>query len=212
MALLLLNLQKTFKWIHVDVSLCWFLWITILLKHVAWKGFLRHVAFVVTSFDKFNGFSIGSLISLVNTHNPTLRSKGFSEVVQFKVFVSRICISNIIITFGFSILSIDLPGTIVTEFIHKTVLHRGKDHIINSVSISWYIVFFLDMRINTSTDSDHPQEFVDIITWVSTDSSIDDQNIVNIKSITNFESFVLRRTHSQTHSSNVSIVPGVIIN
>jgi len=212
MVLLLFNLKKTFKWIYVDVSLSGFLWITILLKHIARKSLLWHVTLVVTSFDKFDCFSVSSLISLVNTDNPSLRSKSFSEVMQFKVFVSRICISNIIITFRFSILSINLPSTIIAEFIHKAVLHGGKDHIINSVSISWNVVFFFNMGINTTTDSHHPQEFIDIITWVSADSTINDQNIVNIKSITNLESFVLRRTHSQTYSSNMSIVPSVIIN
>jgi len=97
---------------------------------------LGHVSFVVSGFYQLDGLSVGSLISFVDTNDPAFRGEGFSEVMEFKVFVARIGISNIVVTFRLAVLSINLPGAVIAEFVHQAVLHRGKDHIVDSVSIS----------------------------------------------------------------------------
>lgn len=68
------------------------------------------------------------------------------------------------------------------------------------------------MRVDSSTDSHHPKELIDIISRVPTHTSVNDQNIINIKPIAYFKSLIFRGTHGQPHCSNVCIVPSIVIN
>lgn len=128
------------------------------------------------------------------------------------MFVTWIYVSNIIPTFWLTHGSLNIPGSIIRKFVHQTVLHGWKDLIVDSITVPTYVVFLLNVWIYTTTDSNHPQELVDIISTVMTDTTINDQNIINIKFITNLECFILRWWHRQTNCSNVSIVPCIVIN
>lgn len=128
------------------------------------------------------------------------------------MFVPWIDVSDCIITFWLAHRSINLPSSVIGKFVHETVLHGWEDLIVDSVAVSSYVILFLDVWIDPTSNSDHPQELVDIITAVMTHTSVNNQNIVNIKFITNFKSFILGRWHGQTYCSNVCIVPGVIVN
>lgn len=137
--------------------------VAVIFQHITWKGLSGHVSLVISCLDKFNCLSVSSLISLVDTNYPTFRGECLGEVMQFEVFVAGVGISHVIVTFWFAVLGVNLPGTIVAEFVHEAVLHRGEDHIVNSVSISGDIVFFFNVRVNSSTDSHHPQKLIDIV-------------------------------------------------
>jgi len=108
------------------------------------------------------------------------------------MFVTWIYVSNIIPTFWLTHGSLNIPGSIIRKFVHQTVLHGWKDLIVNSITVPTNVVFLLNVWIYTTTDSNHPQELVDIISTVMTDTTINDQNIINIKLITNLECFILR--------------------
>lgn len=132
--------------------------------------------------------------------------------MQFEVFVSRIGISHIIVSLRLSVGGVDLPGTVVAELVHEAILHAGKDQVIDTIAIFGDVVFFVDMGVYTTTDTHHPQEFVDIVTGVTTDTTVDDQHVVDVESVADLEGLVLGGTHSETNSGNVGIVPSVVIN
>jgi hypothetical protein len=100
--------------------------------------------------------------------------------VQFEVFVAWIGVSHIIVALRFAVSRIDLPRAVVAEFIHEAILHSWKDHVINPVAVSSHIVFFFDVRVDPTTDTHHPQEFVDVVARISTHTSVDNQHIVHI--------------------------------
>ena len=120
------------------------------------KTFLFKVTFIISFFNQFDCLTISSFITLVNTNNPTFTSKGFSEIMKLKIFIARINITNIIITFRLSISSIYLPCTIIAQSIHQTIFHWWKNHIVNSVSVFSNVIFLLNMRINTTSNTNHP--------------------------------------------------------
>jgi hypothetical protein len=192
-------------------SLDLLLGITMSAEQLCRKSLLCKIPLVISSLNQLDSFPVSPLVSLVDPHNPPLGSEGFSEVVKLEIFVARVGISDIVIPFRFTVSSINFPSTVVTQFIHKTVLHGRKHHIVDSVPMPRYIIFLLDVRIDSSTDSHHPQKLIDIVAGIPTDSSIDNQHIVDIQPITYLERLILRRTHSQPHSRNVRIVPSIVI-
>lgn len=114
------------------------------------------VAFVVTCLYQLYCLSVCALVALIDSDNPPLGCKGFSEVVKFEVFVARVSVSYIVVTFGLAVGSIDLPGSVVAQFIHQTILHGGEHHVVDSVAVSGHVVLLFDVRVHSSTDTNHP--------------------------------------------------------
>lgn len=132
--------------------------------------------------------------------------------MQFEVFIARIGISHVIISLRLAVSGIDLPGAVVTKLVHETILHAGEDEVINTIAIFGDVVFLVDVGVNTTTDTHHPQEFVDIISGVTTHTTVDDQHVVDVESVADLEGLVLGGTHGESDSGNVGIVPSVIVN
>lgn len=65
--------------------------------------------------------------------------------------------------------------------------------VVDSVTVPADVVFFLDVGVNTTSDSDHPQELVDVVATVVTHSSVNDQDVVDVQFIADFKGFILRR-------------------
>jgi hypothetical protein len=133
------------------------------LEHLFGEGVLLEQHLVIACLDQLDCLSVGSVVALVDTHDPPLGGEGFGEVMQFEVLVAWIGVSDIVVAFGFAVLCIDLPGTVVAQLIHEAVLHRWEHHIINAISISRHVVLFFNVRVYSTTDSHHPKELVYII-------------------------------------------------
>jgi hypothetical protein len=114
------------------------------------------VTLVVSLFNQLNGLAVGSLVSLVDSNDPSLTGEGLSEVMKLEVFVARVDISDIIVSLWLAVCSIDLPGTIVAELIHETVLHGGEDEVVDSVAVLGDIVFLVNVGIDSTTNTHHP--------------------------------------------------------
>jgi hypothetical protein len=170
------------------------------------------VSLVVSLFDKLNGLTISPLITPVDPYDPPFTSKCLSKVVEFEVLVAWVDVTDVVVSLWFAVSCIDFPGAVVAEFIHKAVLHGGQDEVIHSVAVLGDIVLFVYVGVHSTSNTHHPQELVDIVTRVTTYSSVNDQNIVYIESITHFECLVLRGAHSKTDGSDVGIVPSIVIN
>lgn len=67
------------------------------------------------------------------------------------------------------------------------------------------------MWIDATSDSDHPKELVDIITRIVGVTTEDNKSVVNVKSFSDFISVFLRAGHGETDSSDVGVVPGVVV-
>ncbi len=126
------------------------------LDELVGEGFLVEVAAVVTLLDEFNGFAIGTLVTLVDTDDPTLTGECLSEVVQLEVLVAGIGISHVIIALRFAIGSVDFPCAVVAEFVHEAVLHAGKDHVVNTIAVLGDVIFFVDVGVDSTTNTHHP--------------------------------------------------------
>lgn len=149
------------------------------------------VSFVVSGFDEFDCFTVGSLVAFVDTHDPTFGGKCFGEVVQFEVFVTGVGVSDVVVTFWLAVLGVNLPGAVVAEFVHEAVLHGGEHHVVDSVAVAGDVVFLLDVGVDSTSDPHHPEELVDIVAGVSAHSAVDDQHVVDVKFIANLEGLVL---------------------
>jgi hypothetical protein len=59
---------------------------------------------------------------------------------------------------------VNLTKSIVAQFVHQGIEQSSRTSLIHPVlAPCTIIVLFLDMGIFTSTDSDHPKEFIDIV-------------------------------------------------
>lgn len=169
------------------------------------------VPLVIPFLDQLDSLSVSPLIPLVNPHNPPLTGERLSEIMQLEVFIAWIGVSDIIVALWLAVCGIDLPGTIVAEFIHEAVFHCREDQVIDSVAVLRDVILLVDVWVHSSSDSHHPEEFVDIVARVTTHSSVDDQDVIDIQPVADLKCLVLRRTHSETNSSDVGVVPGVVI-
>lgn len=121
------------------------------------RQFVRlKVPFVISFLDQLDSLSVSPLISLVNPHNPPLTGECLSEIMQLKVLIAWISVSDIIISLRLAVCGIDLPGTIVAQFVHEAVLHSREDQVINPVSILRDVVFLIDVWVHSSSNSHHP--------------------------------------------------------
>ena len=143
-------------------------------KELFWKISVFKELSVLSLLKNLNSFSVSSLVSLEDSNNPLVTCESFSEIMEFVMLVTWIYISDVIPTFRFTHGCFNIPSSIIRKFVHQTVLHGWEDLIVDSVSIPSDIVFFLNVWIYTTTDSDHPQELVNIITTVVTDTTIND--------------------------------------
>lgn len=133
---------------------------------------MLHILFVLSLSDELNCLSVCPLISSIDSHNPSFGSESLSKVVQFEVFIAWIDFSHIVESLWFSICCIDFPSSIITQTIHERVLHGRQNMGIDSIPVSSNIIFLFYMWVHTSSDSDHPQEFVDIVSAVSANSTV----------------------------------------
>ena len=117
---------------------------------------LVEIPFVISLLDEFNGLSVGAIVPLIDPDDQPLAGEGLSEVVQFEVLVSGIGVSNIVVALGFAVGGVDLPGAVVAELVHETVLHAGEDHVVDPVSVFRDVVLFVDMGVDAASDSHHP--------------------------------------------------------
>uniref|UniRef100_A0A7C9E6G7 Uncharacterized protein n=1 Tax=Opuntia streptacantha TaxID=393608 RepID=A0A7C9E6G7_OPUST len=68
------------------------------------------------------------------------------------------------------------------------------------------------MREYTTSDPNHPQKLIDIITRIAHKTSEYNEDVFNIQGVKNFPCCLLWRRHGSSNSRNVSIVPGIIVN
>jgi len=79
---------------------------------------LVKIALVLALFDQFNGLAISPLVSFIDPYNPSLTREGLSEVVQLEILESRINITHVVITFGFTVSCFYFPCAVVAQSIH----------------------------------------------------------------------------------------------
>jgi len=77
------------------------------------QSLLINVFFVLSLFEELDGLSVCSLVAFIDSHNPSLAGESLCEIVQLEIFVSRVGVSDIIISFGFAVSSIYLPGSVI---------------------------------------------------------------------------------------------------
>ena len=76
--------------------------------------------------------------------------------MQLVVFVAWIDTSDGIVALGLSHCGHDFPGAVIGQFVHETVFHGWHDLVVHPVAISSDVVFFLDVGVDSTADSDHP--------------------------------------------------------
>lgn len=172
------------------LSLC-LLGILVVRKHALWYVIIRKVLLIFSFLQNFDGLAVVTLLALEDTHDPLLAREGFREEVQLVVLETWVVVTHSIVTLGFSLSSVDLPSTVVRQPIHQRVAHGGGNRRIGTISHPSDVVFFLNVRIDSSTDPHHPQELIDIVSGVVTHTSVDDQHVINVQPIANFVGLVL---------------------
>jgi hypothetical protein len=160
-----------------------------------WKPLLIQIALVIALLDQLDCLTVCPFVTFIDADNPPLAGKGLGKVVEFEVFVAGVGVPHIVVASWLAVSRIDFPSAVIAESIHKTVFHSGKDEVINSVAIFRDVVLLIDVGVDSSTDTHHPQKFVNIVSGIATYSSVYDQDIVDIQSIANLECFILGRTH-----------------
>lgn len=101
----------------------------------------------------------------------------------------------------------------MNDHVHQAVPHGGGSTIVNSIlAASGEEVTFLDLLgPDTLSDSDHPQELVDIITRVANQATKDDKHVVDFVLLHDRITDLLAGAHGLSDSGNVSVVPGVVV-
>mmetsp|Transcript_34527 Transcript_34527/g.31226 ORF Transcript_34527/g.31226 Transcript_34527/m.31226 type:complete len:223 (+) Transcript_34527:169-837(+) len=165
----------------------------------------------MTSSFHGDALSILSWLSSINSDNPVLTGESFLKSSQFKSFVSDFRLSQGIISSTSSITLSNLIKSVVAELVHQAVKHGISGILIDSVLASAIVVFFFDMGEHTTTNSDHPKEFVDIITRVMRVSTKDDEDVVDVESLADLKGVFFITSHGHTNSSDVTVVPSVVI-
>lgn len=118
---------------------------------------------VISLLDQLDGLAVGPLVPLINSDNPALAGEGLSEVVQFEVLISGISVSHIVVTLGLAVSRVHLPSAVVAELVHQAVLHAGQHQVVNPVTVFRHVVLLVDVRVYATSDSHHPQKFIDIV-------------------------------------------------
>ncbi len=83
--------------------------------------------------------------------------------MELEVLVAGVDVTNIIVSFGLAVSSVDLPGAVVAQLVHQAVLHGGEDKVVHSVTVLGNVVLLIDVGVHSTTDPHHPQELVDIV-------------------------------------------------
>ncbi|KAH3668312.1 hypothetical protein OGAPHI_002066 [Ogataea philodendri] len=154
------------------------------------------------------------VLELVDTHNPVLTGKGLLHNVhgdRLGVVGAQFLLSDPV---NRIVASINVSKPVERQFVHQRVLHGVGSQVVHSVGASiCEIVALVDLfGPNSFRDSHHPQELVDVVSRVANESTENHKHIVNAQLSHDHLGFLLRRGHSTSDSSNVSVVPGVVIN
>ena len=140
------EIKSTFNFSGILVDFCQLFWQISIFQKLS----------IFSFFENLNSFSVSSFVSFEDSNNPLITSESFSVIVKLIIFITWINISNSIITFGFTHGSINLPGSVIRKLVHETVLHGWQNLVVDSISISSYVVLLFNVWIYTTSDSDHP--------------------------------------------------------
>lgn len=132
--------------------------------------------------------------------------------MHFEIPIAWECIAHIVVAFRLALRCVDFPSAVVAQLVHKAILHCRLHILVNPVTMLSNVIFLLDMRVHSSTNANHPEKLVDVITRVARNTTVDNQHIVHIKSITNFKCLIFWGGHSQADCRNVCVIPSVIVN
>merc|ERR550525_278236 len=158
--------------------------------------------------------SVRQILHLEDPDNPVLRGVGFLQNIQLKVFIADLGISHSVISRWLTSFCVNLAKAIVAHLVHHAVQQSwGALPVHPEFSRRGVIVVLLDVLSfwSAATDTDHPQEFVDVIGRISCQSSKNDQNIINVQLFHDLVSLVLCGSHGLANPGYVGVVPGVVI-
>lgn len=111
--------------------------------------------------------AITSFLNLENADNPIFASKDFPEMSRFHIR------NTYLRTSGKISAPSDLGSSVITELIHNAGLHSFCGRLIHCVPAGSYEVSFADfVGIHPVSDSDGPQKFRNVVTWISSHTAI----------------------------------------
>lgn len=117
-----------------------------------------------------------------------------------------------VVAFFLVLLRFDLAETVVHEFVHKTVEHGLAASLVDFVIAVLVIVVFFDLRVFGSCNPDDPHELRNIVTREVCHSAENYQHVVCTHELCNLVAFFLSASKCLTDSSDVGVVPSVVVN